>query len=421
MTGMKVVKKRTVGLRARSRSGEDKNGVTLFDGVFEALGPGDTRQHLFALAPIPTPPFPQSSLFPPILTPGSNVPLGRLDLTWRGPFGERGQLLTSMLSRKVPLNAQSVSIPPTRTVSALAGSQTGRPQSPFVASTPPTPPPKSSIDTAGWEASITVIHCERYSVPLRKELGMKLRLAIGRNGRTTDDATQSIQLAVQYLLVVPAQQAHPPSPGYIQPSPLLPSSRSATPQPYSVSVHPPSRSATPTTLSRVSTPSHLSRLASTASLRTQALTPPLSMPSPPVDPTPAPPKFPPSPILQVTPSQLAGDDKFTGEVRQLGASLLFLPEMTLQHLDIAKPQRDESPRPSMDGGDPLAPPPPPSRQANRLEGFVDFEIAFVATKPGLAKLGGLRVIRLNDVKDVKQKGDVLREWESLGDVWVDGW
>lgn len=248
---------------------------------------------------------------------------------------------------------------------------------------------------------------------------MKLRLAVGRNERALDDATQTVQLAVQYFRVTPA---HPPSPGYMQPSPLLSSpSRSATPQPYSVSVQPPSRSATPT-LSRVPTPSHLSRLASTTSLRTQTLTPPpLPMPSPPVDATPAPPKFPPSPVLQVTPSQLAGDAKFTGEVRQLGVSLLFLPKVTLQHLDIAKPQRDESPRPSVDGGDPLAPPPPPPRQANRLEGFIDFDITFVATKPGLAKLGGLRVIRLNDVKDVKQGGEVLREWESLGDVWVDGW
>jgi hypothetical protein len=56
-----------------------------------------------------------------------------------------------------------------------------------------------------------------------------------------------------------------------------------------------------------------------------------------------------------------------------------------------------------------------------LEGFVDFEIAVVATRPGLAKLGGLRVIRLNDWKDVKQGGEVLKELETLGDVWVEAW
>lgn len=101
--------------------------------------------------------------------------------------------------------------------------------------------------------------------------------------------------------------------------------------------------------------------------------------------------------------------------------MLFLPEVTLQHLDIAKPHRDESPRPSMDGGDPLAPPPPPPRAVSRVEAFVDFELAVIATKPGLTKLGGLRVIKLNDGKDVKQGGEVLKEWESLGDVWVEGW
>jgi hypothetical protein len=145
------------------------------------------------------------------------------------------------------------------------------------------------------------------------------------------------------------------------------------------------------------------------------------MVSPSADVTPTPSQFPPAPILQLPASQLMTEAKFSGEVKQQGASLLFLPHITLRHLDIAKPQRDESPRPSLDGGDPLAPPPPPARAVNRLEGFVDFEIAVVATRPGLAKLGGLRVIRLNDWKDVKQGGEVLKELETLGDVWVEAW
>jgi hypothetical protein len=47
----------------------------------------------------------------------------------------------------------------------------------------------------------------------------------------------------------------------------------------------------------------------------------------------------------------------------------------------------------------------------RWEVTYDVPIRFLALAGGLADLGGLRVV-------VMDEGSVGREWESLGDVWV---
>ncbi|KAG8724135.1 hypothetical protein FRC09_000209 [Ceratobasidium sp. 395] len=63
------------------------------------LHPQDLRQYMYILLPTPeaTPSF-------PITYPaGTIIALGRLDMSWRSSFGEPGRLLTSMLSRKIPL------------------------------------------------------------------------------------------------------------------------------------------------------------------------------------------------------------------------------------------------------------------------------------------------------------------------------
>ncbi len=427
VAGMRLVKRSARRERRRSGKGsvadEDESQDSpaqsqLFQGAFETLAPGDTRQHLFTLAPVPQPPFPQTSLFPVTQTPGSVIPLGRLDLVWRGSFGERGQLLTSMLNRRVAQGA----LAPTRTASALAPQALQRPQSPAVhamagqGTLPPLPPPKGSMDgDAPWEVALSVLECPRKSMPLRKQMGMRLRVAIGRNGGSGDEAP--VHLAIQYLQVVvmPPPLPSPSATGLN--TPLSPPSRSATPvQGFQVNIQPPSRVSSPT-ISRVGSPAPTARAKSAASMRPST---PLGIqrsitPVPPPAPT-----FPPRPVLQVPAGQFPQETRLTGQVKQIGASLVFLPCVQPQLLEVAAPKRDESPRPSTDGGDPLAPPPPPSRPRNRVEGFVDAEIQLLATKPGLARLGGLRVLRLNALRDVKQGGEVLREWTTLGDIWVEG-
>lgn len=54
------------------------------------MQPQDMRQYVYTMTPtsIPT--------FPVVNAPGSIIPLGRLDISWRSSFGEPGRLLTSV-------------------------------------------------------------------------------------------------------------------------------------------------------------------------------------------------------------------------------------------------------------------------------------------------------------------------------------
>lgn len=63
----------------------------------------------------------------------------------------------------------------------------------------------------------------------------------------------------------------------------------------------------------------------------------------------------------------------------------------------------------------------------RGEGSVEFELDYMPLKPGFATLGGLRVIQVGDDEvDDPQLADspdgremrTLREWDVIGEVWV---
>lgn len=62
----------------------------LFSGSMALLQPQAIRQYIYVLSPTAIPTFP----VPP--QPGSSIPLGRLDISWRSQFGEPGRLLTSV-------------------------------------------------------------------------------------------------------------------------------------------------------------------------------------------------------------------------------------------------------------------------------------------------------------------------------------
>ncbi|KAH9946330.1 DUF974-domain-containing protein [Epithele typhae] len=79
---------------------------SIFSGSVALLQPQDVRQYIYVLSPNKPPPFPV------VHTPGSILPLGRLDISWRSSFGEPGRLLTSTLSRRIPLIQTA---PPTQT------------------------------------------------------------------------------------------------------------------------------------------------------------------------------------------------------------------------------------------------------------------------------------------------------------------
>lgn len=71
--------------------GEDDIGKeSIFAGPMALMQPQDMRQYIYILSPT------QLAVFPVSHQPGSIVPLGRLDISWRSSFGEPGRLLTSV-------------------------------------------------------------------------------------------------------------------------------------------------------------------------------------------------------------------------------------------------------------------------------------------------------------------------------------
>lgn len=74
-----------------SGSGEpNTQQQSIFSGSNSLLQPQDLRQYIYILEPIVKPEFKA------VLAPGTIVPLGRLDISWRSAFGEPGRLLTSV-------------------------------------------------------------------------------------------------------------------------------------------------------------------------------------------------------------------------------------------------------------------------------------------------------------------------------------
>lgn len=67
-----------------------KDGTELFSGSLAIMQPQDVRQYVYILTPTSVPSFPV------VHAPGTIIPLGRLDLSWRSGFGEPGRLLTSV-------------------------------------------------------------------------------------------------------------------------------------------------------------------------------------------------------------------------------------------------------------------------------------------------------------------------------------
>ncbi|KAI0371753.1 DUF974-domain-containing protein [Pilatotrama ljubarskyi] len=124
----------------------------LFSGSTALMQPQDLRQYIYILSPKLVP------FFPVTHAPGSILALGRLDISWRSNYGEPGRLLTSTLSRRIPLmQAPSASqTPPPGQLPAIKqppsaiplhlqrsstiGGPPSRPQSPQLQQRPSSPP-----------------------------------------------------------------------------------------------------------------------------------------------------------------------------------------------------------------------------------------------------------------------------------------
>ena len=433
------------GLATQALSSEEASNM----GLDEALMPGDTRQQLFKLAPTPKPSADDvteadtklgQSSFMPIHPPGSILPLGRLDLSWRaGRSHDPGRLQTSTLNRRIPQaqplapgHTPSNSVLPTRTTTAATPSPAHASVARMGSPKPPLPAKDESLPA--YEFDLVVVG-ER-EVQVEDEFEMDIRVAV-RTAPVDDEVDQPeppepIRFAIQYLSR-PPNTTHQPS---FNPTPVLDtSSRISTPlSARSPTVPPPpnmSRSSTVTSAPRPSIGSRpFSPLSSPPMSSSQPMSPVQSqlrqagtqaLFSPRLDTSiltaraasPGPTAtFPPPPYVArssaARPGASAGpngrdltqEGLLNGRVHHLGGSLQIAApeEWTLVEERMGTTYTD-----------PIAP-------SRRWETVHSFKGKYIALDEGVSELGGLRVLVLDDESGLS--GSVGWEWESLGDMWV---
>lgn len=393
-------------VKSRESTAQEDQDESEADKETRTLLPSETRQYLFLLSPTAhtqdEAAVPRTS-FPPIHQPGAILPLGRLDLTWRsGLAHDPGRLQTSTLNRRIPVS----SIPPSRTLSAASPSPGGR--------ISPHPPIRLDGDEPGpeWEYDLVILGRPRF-VDVEKEFEITIRVGI-RSAKVIDEgiddpgSPRAPILGVQHLVRPPPRTAPIQSTG--PKFTFSPPSRAGTPmtrtgsnssavsRPFSPlsQLSQAGASSRPTT--PVSSQLRQATLSNIASPSTSTL--PL-LPAPTIQSA----SFPPPPILKgstvpIRPTKPA--QEIRGEVQQLGASLIVIPTTDMKIVE-EKPETTYA--------DPIAP-------LRRWEATFEHKLRYIALDEGLAELGGSRVLLLDD--DMAGSGSTGREWESLGDVWVQG-
>lgn len=126
---------------------ENETGTqSLFTGSQALMQPQDIRQYMYILAATTLPTFAVQH------APGSVIPLGRLDISWRSSFGEPGRLLTSVSIQNRRFQVFSV----THVLIADALSS-------YTCTSGPGPTPSASICSSSVSSTQFHRHCQRTS------------------------------------------------------------------------------------------------------------------------------------------------------------------------------------------------------------------------------------------------------------------
>ncbi|RDB21191.1 Trafficking protein particle complex subunit 13 [Hypsizygus marmoreus] len=389
----------------------------LFSGPVSLMQPQDIRQYIYVLTPKSV------SLSPLAYAPGSVIPLGRLDIFWRSSFGEPGHLLTSMLSRRIPLLAAPIQQPasalPSYLKRTIVSSTPSRPQSPSLNQSRPATPPlyrpgspsrnhSSSIGPGSppftsqlpslppvpdIEINLILRHIPRNNIRIEKAFNISFALVLSSPTIPNKELHRRVvRLAVQHLQSprVNATSLATPMPPPETFSPRLPSSGFSTPS-----------SATPTfnyalahrKLLAASSPRHLDLYDIDRDHEKTRIG---------GDAVPLPPPF------FDSPDELKCS-KFP-DITFVGSSAVYLPPVEL----------------SMGGGG--------RNQAEQIVAVQDFELSYLPLQGGYATVGGLRVLVVEDsFVDVgeniaetprSQRSNgliqprVLKEWDVVSEIWV---
>ncbi|KAF5386937.1 hypothetical protein D9615_001712 [Tricholomella constricta] len=389
---------------------DDDDDQQLFSGPQALMQPQDIRQYIYILTPKST------SLFPVSYAPGTVVPLGRLDIFWRSSFGEPGRLLTSMLSRRIPIPTVPIQPPvsalPPYLKRTMSGAPPSRPQSPQLSqSRPGTPPPhrpgspsQSRPSSMGIprpqspfqalaapvpdvEVNLIIRDTPRHPIRVEKPFTIPFALVLSSPlspGR--EKLRRAVKLVIQHLL--PPRINAPPLPTPAPPaeafSPRLPSSGFSTPS-----------SATTTFNYALA---H-QKLVAAASPRQRALDV-LERNSNRTD----------GDFAPLPPPYIGCSDELKSRpttVLYTGSSAIYLPVIELVVADRQ------------------------GQAADQLIAVYDFQLSYVPIAKGFATVGGLRVLLTEDrflneggtADDTYRSGGtaharVLKEWDVVSEVWV---
>lgn len=395
---------------------DDRESV--FSGSLALLQPQDMRQYIYIL----TPKFISDN--PVIYPPGSTIPLGRLDISWRSSFGEPGRLLTSILSRRIP----SALVQPQPPVSALppylkrnpGGSVPSRPQSPnspLVQSRPGTPPllyrpgspaqnrpaaalirPQSPHQTPPLpelDVHLVVRHISRNTITLEKPFTISWALVVSSPslvGRPS--LRRQVGLAIQHL----------------QPPKVLTSDAATVLAAEPFSPRLPSGYSTPSseTVTFNYALAHQNILTATPRQSISDDAPRDGGRTPGTDNT-----------VTLPPPYFSGANEPNGTRQNsalfIGSSVALLPPIELA------PYSNEQPAPSSSGSN-------QTESSPNIQALQEFDLTFISMQKGFTTVGGLRILLLEDKwvddKDLVveekriRRAIVLKEYDTVAEVWV---
>ena len=375
---------------------------SIFSGSMALMQPHDIRQYIYILMPK------SIELLPTVQVPGSIIHLGRLDISWKSSFGEPGRLLTSMLSRRIPLlpAPQPASALPPYLKRSFATSTPSRPHSPQLSQSRPGTPPgqRPGSPMSGRPTPVTAIMPQSPSqtlitpsIALELEAELFIRRSPGRSVLVEKPFTISfgvvlsttislgknglrrkVTLAVQYVSprTLPAVGAPTVNIEAVAPSVLSPGI--------------PTPSSAPATFNYTLTHQKI-LAASSRPFTTEALIQDTNNPGHSQT------VFPPPYFEEVN-----GKVSLSGRVVPVGPSLLFLPPVKLGS--------------SSHQGEGLS----------KEQLVQEFEMTFVALQRGLSIVGGVRILLVDDDLDdgenkrmkSQTQARVLKEYDVVGELWV---
>lgn len=382
-------------------AGDDEQSI--FSGSMALMQPQDIRQYIYILTPI------SIELLPTVYIPGSVIPLGRLDIAWKSSFGEPGRLLTSMLSRRIPLlpAPQPASALPPYLKRSFTSSTPSRPHSPqlLTQSRPGTPPgQRPGSPMSGWPTPTTatmpqsplqtpiiplIAHDLKVQLFVRQSPGKSVlierpfSISFGVALSTTippgrEGLRRKVALAIQYVrphalpvLGVPAVNIEAVTPNIL--SPGVPTPSSAAPTFNYILAHQKILAASPRPLITEAVNQDTNNTGNS-----QAVFPP--------------PYF----------EQEVNGVFSSSAVVPVGPSLLFLPSV---ELGLSSHQKEG---------------------LSKGQLIQEFEMTFVALQRGFSAVGGIRIFVVdNDLDEGENKRmksqtrtRILKEYDVVGELWV---